>query len=156
MALILAISCGGKNKKNIIDGKNEQKIEQQDRNQGNEENEQKEGLYGKGIDEEFTTDGKLHENKFLNKDFGYPNSDDYFKIEKDNEGYFITDYIDDSFGEGKEVPIKEEKTRLKLENGIYLVKENGMAYAYDTKLNKLVLLNKGNDFRIMFIADETE
>ena len=110
--------------------------------------------FGKGIDEEFTTDGKLHEEKFLNKTFGYPDTADNFKIEKNSEGYFITDYIDESPILEKDVPIKEEKSRLKLENGVYLVHNDGMAYAYDTKLKKVVLLNKENNFRIMFIAEE--
>ena len=119
----------------------------------NEEYE-KEMIYGEGINEEFTTDGKLHEEKFLNKTFGYPDTADSFKIEKDSEGYFITDYIDESPILEKDVPIKEEKSRLKLENDVYLVHNNGMVYAYDTKLKKLVLLNKENNFRIMFIAEE--
>ena len=70
------------------------------------------------------------------------------------ENYFITDYIDESPILEKDVPIKEEKSRLKLENGVYLVHNDGMAYAYDTKLKKVVLLNKENNFRIMFIAEE--
>ena len=106
------------------------------------------------VEEKFTTDGKLHEEKFLNKTFGYPDTADNFKIEKDSEGYFITDYIDESPILEKDVPIKEEKSRLKLENGVYLVHNDGMAYAYDTKLKKVVLLNKENNFRIMFIAEE--
>jgi len=60
------------------------------------ESSEREVSFGKGIDEEFTTDGKLHEEKFLNKTFGYPDTADSFKIEKDSEGYFITDYIDES------------------------------------------------------------
>ena len=115
---------------------------------------EEEMTYGIGIDEEFTTDGKLHEEKFLNKNFGYPNTADSFKIEKDSKGYFITEYIDDSPALGEEVPVKEEKSRLKLENGVYLVHNDGLAYAYDTKLKKLVLLNKENNFRIMFVAEE--
>lgn len=110
--------------------------------------------YEKGLDEEFTTDGKLHEEKFLNKNFGYPDTADSFKIEKDSEGYFVTEYIDESPILEKDVPIKEEKSRLKLENDVYLVNNNGMVYAYDTKLKKVVILNKKNDFRIMFIVEE--
>ena len=110
--------------------------------------------YEKGLDEEFTTDGKLHEEKFLNKNFGYPDTADSFKIEKDSEGYFVTEYIDESPILEKDVPIKEEKSRLKLENDVYLVHDNGMVYAYDTKLKKVVILNKKNDFRIMFIVEE--
>jgi len=62
--------------------------------------------------------------------------------------------VDVSPEEGSKSKIKEEKSRLKLENGVYLVHNDGMAYAYDTKLKKVVLLNKENNFRIMFIAEE--
>ena len=115
---------------------------------------EEEMTYGEGIDEEFTTDGKLHEEKFLNKNFGYPNTADSFKIEKDSEGYFITEYLDESPARGEEVPVKKRKSRLKLENDVYLIDDSGLAYAYDTKLRKLVLLNKENNFRIMFVAEE--
>ena len=119
----------------------------------NEEYE-KEMIYGEGINEEFTTDGKLHEEKFLNKTFGYPDTADSFKIEKDSEGYFITDYIDESPILEKDVPIKEEKSKLKLEKNIYLIDENGLVYAYDTKLKKLVFLNKDNNYRIIAVSDD--
>ena len=119
----------------------------------NEEYE-KEMIYGEGIDEEFTTDGKLHEDKFLNKIYNYTNTADSFKIEKDSEGYFITEYLDESPARGEEVPVKKRKSRLKLENDVYLIDDSGLAYAYDTKLRKLVLLNKENNFRIMFVAEE--
>ena len=110
--------------------------------------------FGKGIDEEFTTDGKLHEDKFLNKNFGYPDTADSFKIEKDSKGYFITEYIDESPILGEDVPVKEKKSRLKLENNVYLIDDSGLAYAYDTNLKKVVLLNKENNFRIIFIINE--
>ena len=110
--------------------------------------------FGKGIDEEFTTDGKLHEDKLLNKKIDYPDSSNSFKIEKDGNNYYLTRYVDVSPEEGSKSKIKEEKSRLKLENGVYLVHNDGMAYAYDTKLKKVVLLNKENNFRIMFIAEE--
>ena len=118
------------------------------------ENYKEEMNFGKGMNEEFTTDGELHEDKFLNKNFGYPDTADSFKIEKDSEGYFVTEYIDESPILEKDVPIKEEKSRLKLENDVYLVHNNGMVYAYDTKLKKVVILNRKNDFRIMFIVEE--
>ena len=156
------IYCGKKQSENIADLNNVQKVENKEQNKNNDTtNETKKSSekedemnYGEGINEEFTTDGKLHEEKFLNKTFGYPDTADNFKIEKDSEGYFITDYIDESPILEKDVPIKEEKSRLKLENGVYLVHNDGMAYAYDTKLKKVVLLNKENNFRIMFIAEE--
>ena len=111
------------------------------------------GAEGEGINEEFTTDGKLHEDKFLNKIYSYPDTADSFKIEKDEKGYFITDYIDESPILEKEVPVKEEKSRLKLYSGIYLIAEDGdIVYAYDTKLEKLVFLNKY--MKVMNIALE--
>ena len=112
--------------------------------------------YGKGIDEEFTSDGKLHEEKFLNKIYNYTNTADSFKIEKDSEGYFITEYIDESPILEKEVPVKEEKSRLKLENDVYLIDNSGLVYAYDTNLEKLVFLNQENDFRIIYVTDDEE
>ncbi len=114
---------------------------------------EKKGAEGEGINEEFTTDGKLHEDKFLNKIYSYPDTADSFKIEKDEKGYFITDYIDESPILEKEVPVKEEKSRLKLYSGIYLIAEDGdIVYAYDTKLEKLVFLNKY--MKVMNIALE--
>ena len=62
--------------------------------------------------------------------------------------------MDVSSEEGSKSKIKEEKSKLKLEKDIYLVDDNGLVYAYDTKLKKLVLLNKENNFRIIFVADE--
>ena len=121
----------------------------------NEEYE-KEMIYGEGIDEEFTTDGKLHEDKFLNKIYNYTNTADSFKIEKDSEGYFITEYIDESPVLGEEVPVKEKKSRLKLENDIYLIDDSGLVYAYDTNLEKLVFLNRENDFRIIYVTNDEE
>ncbi len=117
---------------------------------------EEEMTYGKGIDEEFTTDGKLHEEKFLNKTFGYPDTADSFKIEKDSEGYFITEYIDESPVLGEEVPVKEKKSRLKLENDIYLIDDSDLVYAYDTNLEKLVFLNQENDFRIIYVTNDEE
>ena len=157
---LASLSCGKNTEKNTADKDNIQKVEENKQNENpkteteSKENSEREMNYGKGMDEEFTTDGKLHEDKFLNKTFGYPDTADSFKIEKDSEGYVITEYIDESPIVGKEVPVKEEKSRLKLENGVYLVHNDGMAYAYDTKLKKVVLLNKENNFRIMFIAEE--
>ena len=81
------------------------------------------GGLAKGIDQKFTTDGKLHEEKFLNKTFGYTDTSDSFKIQKDSKGYFVTQYIDDS------------------------------TYAYDTKLKKVVLINPANNYRIIFEID---
>ena len=157
---LASLSCGKNTEKNTADKDNIQKVEENKQNENpkteteSKENLEREMNYGKGMDEEFTTDGKLHEDKFLNKTFGYPDTADSFKIEKDSEGYVITEYIDESPIVGKEVPVKEEKSRLKIENDVYLVHKDGLVYAYDTKLKKLVLLNKENNFRIIFVADE--
>lgn len=153
------IFCGKKEEKNVkndVVEKVEEKTQEKDAAVETEtkKSSEEEIVYEKGLDEEFTTDGKLHEEKFLNKNFGYPDTADSFKIEKDSEGYFVTEYIDESPILEKDVPIKEEKSRLKLENDVYLVHNNGMVYAYDTKLKKVVILNRKNDFRIMFIVEE--
>ena len=153
------ISCGKKEEKTVkndVVEKVEEKTQEKDAAVETEtkKSSEEETSYEKGLDEEFTTDGKLHEEKFLNKNFGYPDTADSFKIEKDSEGYFVTEYIDESPILEKDVPIKEEKSRLKLENDVYLVHNNGMVYGYDTKLKKVVILNKKNDFRIMFIVEE--
>ena len=113
------------------------------------------GGLAKGIDQKFTTDGKLHEEKFLNKTFGYTDTSDSFKIQKDIKGYFVTQYIDDSEEKDGSGPIKEEKIRLKLVKNVFLteVDGDGLTYAYDTKLKKVVLINPANNYRIMFIVD---
>ena len=113
------------------------------------------GGLAKGIDQKFTTDGKLHEEKFLNKTFGYTDTSDSFKIQKDSKGYFVTQYIDDSEEKDGSGPTKEEKIRLKLVKNVFLteVDGDGLTYAYDTKLKKVVLINPANNYRIMFIVD---
>ena len=113
------------------------------------------GGLAKGLDQKFTTDGKLHEEKFLNKTFGYTDTSDSFKIQKDSKGYFVTQYIDDSEEKDGSGPIKEEKLRLKLVKNVFLteVDGDGLTYAYDTKLKKVVLINPANNYRIMFIVD---
>ena len=113
------------------------------------------GGLAKGIDQKFTTDGKLHEEKFLNKTFGYTDTSDSFKIQKDSKGYFVTQYIDDSEEKDGSGPIKEEKLRLKLVKNVFLteVDGDGLTYAYDTKLKKVVLINPANNYRIIFVFD---
>ena len=113
------------------------------------------GGLAKGIDQKFTTDGKLHEEKFLNKTFGYTDTSDSFKIQKDSKGYFVTQYIDDSEEKDGSGPIKEEKLRLKLVKNFFLteVDGDGLTYAYDTKLKKVVLINPANNYRIIFVVD---
>ena len=97
---------------------------------------------------QFTTDGKLHEEKFLNKVFMYTDTDDSFKISKDKSGYSLTRYNYNS-EDGTET---EEKGTLKLHNNVYLIDENGLVYAYDTNLKKMVFMN--SNFRIFMITDE--
>ena len=113
------------------------------------------GGLAKGIDQKFTTDGKLHEEKFLNKTFGYTDTSDSFKIQKDSKGYFVTQYIDDSEEKDGSGPIKEEKLRLKLVKNVFLteVDGDGLTYAYDTKLKNVVLINPANNYRIIFVVD---
>ena len=113
------------------------------------------GGLAKGIDQKFTTDGKLHEEKFLNKTFGYTDTSDSFKIQKDIKGYFVTQYINDSEEKDGSGPIKEEKLRLKLVKNVFLteVDGDGLTYAYDTKLKKVVLINPANNYRIIFVVD---
>ena len=113
------------------------------------------GGLAKGIDQKFTTDGKLHAEKFLNKTFSYPDTSDSFKIQKDSKGYFVTQYIDDSEEKDGSGPIKEEKLRLKLVKNVFLteVDGDGLTYAYDTKLKKVVLINPANNYRIIFVVD---
>ena len=123
-----------------------------------ESNEEYPGGMSKGENEQFTTDGNLHEEQFLNKTFSYTDTADSFKIQKDGKGYFLTKYIDESVEEGKEAPVKEETVRLKLINGTFLVEDvskndGNLAYAYDTKLKKVVFINPYNKFKIMLIAN---
>ncbi|MDO5089874.1 MAG: pantothenate kinase [Leptotrichiaceae bacterium] len=152
------ISCGkgnSKEKENVNTEEN-QKAEKKDETvQQEEEKGEDDEIVAKGIDKEFITDGKLHEEKFLNKRFSYPDSGDSFKIEKDESGYFITEYIDESPILEKTVPIKEEKSRLELYKDVYLIHEGGVfAYAYDTELKNVVILNTDNNFRIINEAEE--
>ena len=113
------------------------------------------GGLAKGIDQKFTTDGKLHAEKFLNKLFNYTDTSDNFKIQKDSKGYFVTQYSDESEEKDGSGPTKEEKLRLKLVKNVFLteVDGDGLTYAYDTKLKKVVLINPANNYRIMFIVD---
>ena len=143
---MLAISAVSYANESIIAENNAQSIQQDEEFPG--------GL-AKGIDQKFTTDGKLHEEKFLNKTFGYTDTSDSFKIQKDSKGYFVTQYIDDSEEKDGSGPIKEEKLRLKLVKNVFLteVDGDGLTYAYDTKLKKVVLINPANNYRIMFIVD---
>ena len=143
---ILAMGAVSYANESIIAENNTQSIQQDEEFPG--------GL-AKGIDQKFTTDGKLHEEKFLNKTFGYTDTSDNFKIQKDSKGYFVTQYIDESNEKDGSGPTKEEKVRLKLVKNVFLteVDGDGLTYAYDTKLKKVVLINPANNYRIMFIVD---
>ena len=127
----------------------------QNNTQGVTQSEEFPGGLAKGIDQKFTTDGKLHAEKFLNKLFNYTDTSDNFKIQKDSKGYFVTQYIDESEEKNGSGPTKEEKIRLKLVKNVFLteVDGDGLTYAYDTKLKKVVLINPANNYRIMFIVD---
>ena len=127
----------------------------QNNTQGVTQSEEFPGGLAKGIDQKFTTDGKLHAEKFLNKLFNYTDTSDNFKIQKDSKGYFVTQYIDESEEKDGSGSTKEEKIRLKLVKNVFLteVDGDGLTYAYDTKLKKVVLINPANNYRIMFIVD---
>ena len=151
MFLVLAISisviaCGNQNKSkkvNDFSSKTEK------------ENEEKlKASYGDGENRDFTTDGKLHEDKFLNKKFGYTDTSDEFEIKKDAKGYYVISYY---YDEDEDVQAEKEVRRLKVYKNFALVKEdddNSMVYAYDTKLKKLVFLNSNG--KIFLEATEME
>ena len=143
---ILAMAAAAYANGSVVAENNTQSIQQDEEFPG--------GL-AKGIDQKFTTDGKLHAEKFLNKLFNYTDTSDNFKIQKDSKGYFVTQYIDESEEKDGSGPTKEEKLRLKLVKNVFLteVDGDGLTYAYDTKLKKVVLINPANNYRIMFIVD---
>ena len=127
----------------------------QNNTQGVTQSEEFPGGLAKGIDQKFTTDGKLHAEKFLNKLFNYTDTSDNFKIQKDSKGYFVTQYIDESEEKDGSGPTKEEKIRLKLVKNVFLteVDGDGLTYAYDTKLKKVVIVNPHNNYKIMTVVD---
>ena len=143
---ILAMGAVSYANESIIAENNTQSIQQDEEFPG--------GL-AKGIDQKFTTDGKLHAEKFLNKLFNYTDTSDNFKIQKDSKGYFVTQDIDESNEKDGSGPTKEEKVRLKLVKNVFLteVDGDGLTYAYDTKLKKVVLINPANNYRIIFVVD---
>ena len=81
---MLAISAVSYANESVIAENNTQSIQQDEDSLG--------GL-AKGFDQKFTKDGKLHPEKLLNKRFGYPDSSDGFKIQKDSKGYFLIHYV---------------------------------------------------------------
>ena len=144
---ILAMGAVSYANESVIAENNAQSIQQDEEFPG--------GL-AKGIDQKFTTDGKLHEEKFLNKTLSYTDTADTFKIQKDSKGYFLTKYIDESAEQDGSGSIKEEKVRLKLEKKVFLrevAKDGDYAYAYDTKLKKVVIVNPHNNYKIMTVVD---
>ena len=144
---ISVIACGNqsKNKKvNDFSFKTEKKSE-----------EKLKTSYGDGENRDFTTDGKLHEDKFLNKKFGYTDTSDEFEIKKDEKGYYVISYYYDE--DNEDAQAEKEVRRLKVYKNFALVKEdddNSMVYAYDTKLKKLVFLNSNG--KIFLEATEME
>ena len=144
---ILAMGAVSYANGSVVAGNNAQSIQQ---------NEEFPGGLAKGIDQKFTTDGKLHAEKFLNKTLSYTDTADTFKIQKDSKGYFLTKYIDESAEQDGSGSIKEEKVRLRLEKKVFLrevAKDGDYAYAYDTKLKKVVIVNPYNNYKIMTIVD---
>ena len=144
---ILAMGAVSYANGSVVAGNNAQSIQQ---------NEEFPGGLAKGIDQKFTTDGKLHAEKFLNKTLSYTDTADTFKIQKDSKGYFLTKYIDESAEQDGSSSIKEEKVRLRLEKKVFLrevAKDGDYAYAYDTKLKKVVIVNPYNNYKIMTIVD---
>ena len=57
------------------------------------------------------------------------------------------------YSDGKTI-VKEEKIRLKLEKNVFLRalgdNNNDYAYAYDTKLKKVVIINPYNNYKIVY------
>ena len=152
MFLVLAISisviaCGNQSKSkkvNDFSSKTEKESE-----------EKLKASYGDGENRDFTTDGKRHEDKFLNKKFGYTDTSDEFEIKKDAKGYYVISYYYDEDNEAAQA--EKEVRRLKVYKNFALVKEdddNSMVYAYDTKLKKLVFLNSNG--KIFLEATEME
>ena len=152
MFLVLAISisviaCGNQNKSkkvNDFSSKTEK-----------ESGEKLKASYGDGENRDFTTDGKLHEDKFLNKKFGYTDTSDEFEIKKDAKGYYVISYYYDE--DNEDAQAEKEVRRLKVYKNFALVKEdddNSMVYAYHTKLKKLVFLNSNG--KIFLEATEME
>ena len=152
MFLVLAISisviaCGNQSKSkkvNDFSSKTEKESE-----------EKLKASYGDGENRDFTTDGKLHEDKFLNKKLGYTDTSDEFEIKKDAKGYYVISYYYDE--DNEDAQAEKEVRRLKVYKNFALVKEdddNSMVYAYDTKLKKLVFLNSNG--KIFLEATEME
>ena len=68
----------------------------------------------------------------------------------------MTKYIDESAEQDGSGSIKEEKVRLRLEKKVFLrevAKDGDYAYAYDTKLKKVVIVNPYNNYKIMTVVD---
>ena len=162
------LSCGNNDNENSAtvpenNTQNVQNLEQSQQTENKEissnENSSSDGeetsIYAKGMDEEYTTDGNLHEEKFLNKIFSYTDTSESFKIQKDSQGYFLTRYVDESPEQDNSGSTREEIVRLKVERGTILqeVSNEPLAYAYDTKLKKMVFLNPQNNYRIMLATD---
>ncbi len=154
--LIIIMACSGKKEevKPTVEKKSDTKVINTEKKENKEEiklnvNE----MYGEGLNEEFTTDGNLNEDKFLNKMYGYTDTADRFKIEKVGSEYVITEYIVDLGEQGEK--ITETKSKLRVYKNVALVNEQGtVIYAYDTKSEQLVFLN--SNFKIYLEATDFE
>ena len=100
-----------------------------------------------GIDELFTTDGKLHEEKLLNKPLALEGTPfGYMKIVKDEQGNYYEIYYSG-------FPDNISKKKMTIYKGVCLKNEEGLCFAYDTARNEVVMLDS-SDMRIIFPTGE--
>lgn len=102
-----------------------------------------------GLNLPFTTDGNLNFDKIANKTWSFPDSHNSFKIQKENDDYYILYYGYDEEQEKETF----EKHKLTVDKNVYF--KDGVhsyVYAYDTKLKTAVILDS-DDLRIIFPAD---
>lgn len=99
-----------------------------------------------GMNLPFTTDGKLHEEKLINRNIHSEDTD--IKIKKTGKGkYEITGYYesqDEDFGKVETSVIVREATLKK-----NVICDENVCIGYDTKLKKAVFLDK-DDMRIIY------
>lgn len=103
-----------------------------------------------GLNLPFTTDGNLNFDKIENKSWSFPDSPNTFKIEKENNDYYIFHYGYDDEQEKETF----EKHKLTVYKNVYF-KDNSYAYAYDIKFKTVVILDS-KDLRIIFPADSVD
>ena len=99
-----------------------------------------------GMNLPFTTDGKLHEEKLINRNIHSEDTD--IRIKKIGKGkYEITGYYesqDEDFGEVETSVIVSEATLKK-----NVICDENVCIGYDTKLKKAVFLDK-DDMKIIY------